>query len=583
MEFSAEKTSVEALLTEKVLYESPLFQRRYVWDRAELNEFWNDIEKALDEAETRKFLGAITVHFKAQGTISKPSVYWVIDGQQRLTTAYLTLLAMADVAHESNPSLRETLIREYLVREVDGKRQSRISPTLADFEAFKTVHESSDVFLPAYAAVPLSAESRLQDAFSWLRQSVAELVLDKSGNLVVHKFEELGQALLKRLDFVLIYLGNDHDPQEVFDRLNRAGIRLSLAELLKNVIFKPIDLSSIEHAQVHALEAEVWKPFFNMLGSTPEESSTALSDFVFPYAVTKSPNSTRARAVDLVETYWLEQFSALDPLDQVSARIADMEDNLEAFLAIKYGPHPQQFESGLSLRFERLNRFQPPIIAMPFFIEALRAYRRNALSRDDLLLSLDIIESFFVRRVFVGMEPTGLHAIFKKLWSVSAGAPDKVRAGLQSNTIVFPDDASFMDAARTGPLYARRKHKYILWERERAFAIEVPQTDLDKVQADHLIPQNPPPGAWPEMSAEVHAAILHQWGNLALMTKPENTIKSNRTWAETREIFGSKALFASARNVIDNFETFTAEDVEARSAELAAWALERWPEGPSAG
>jgi hypothetical protein len=404
--------------------------------------------------------------------------------------------------------------------------------------------------------------------------------VDDSGTLDEEEFEELAQAVLSRLDFVVIYLGNDHDPQEVFDRLNRAGIKLSLADLLKNVIFKPIDLASANHSDVHQLDATVWQPFFNKLGADDQLRSAALADFVFPYAVVKSTSATKATGIDLVEKDWVEAFKGLEPLDQVKERVKDMSGYLEGFLALRYGPKPSAYPVELQKRLARLHRFDLPGIATPFFVEAMKSYREGNLTEQDFCRSIDVIESFLVRRVFMGIEPTGLHAVFKKLWTASRGAPELVKSGLQTRTVKFPTDAEFFVAARDGALYLRRKHKYILLERELAIPPSVPTKDLSEIQADHLIPQKRPTGSWPDLTDEDHARILHQWGNIALMTKPENTIKSNRTWDETRLLFGSLLLFASARQVIDNFVTFSAPEVEARNTELATWAKSRWSEGP---
>lgn len=582
MEFDADKTTIKDLLTQKALYESPLFQRRYVWTTDELGEFWSDIEKALEESDSRRFLGAVTVHFKAKGTITKPDVYWVIDGQQRITTAYLALLAIATAARDRDAALSDSIINDYLVRKVDGKTHSRISPTLADFSAFKSIHEEAGVYLPAFAAIPKSDSSKLQTAYTWLLEKVKSTATNRDGELDLSGLEEIAEALLSNLDFVLIYLGNDHDPQEVFDRLNRAGIKLSLGELLKNVIFKPLDLASVDHGDVHVLESEVWQPFFSKLGSNSEERSSRLAEFIFPFAVVKNSSATKAKAIDVVERDWIDQFEGTASLKQVKSRIADMQARLPGYLSLRRGPAPSAYPQALQERLERIHRFDLPTICIPFFIEAEHAYQRTELPVDDYVRCIDIIESFMVRRAFAGYEPTGLHAIFKKLWNSSHGDPSLVRAGLQSATIVFPSDVDFRKAITTGNLYARRKHKYIMLEREREIAVALPSTELPAIQADHLIPQNPPLGAWPKMSAEQHAEILHTWGNLALMTKPENVIKSNRTWAETRELFGHAALFASAREVIDTFEQFGPEDVKMRNLELADWALQRWSEGPTA-
>ena len=49
-------------------YSSPLFQRRFVWSKPEIDRLWQDIEGILDEQESSRFLGAIVLEIKSAGT-----------------------------------------------------------------------------------------------------------------------------------------------------------------------------------------------------------------------------------------------------------------------------------------------------------------------------------------------------------------------------------------------------------------------------------------------------------------------------------------------------------------------------------
>ena len=70
---------------------APLYQRRFSWDRKNLDEFWEDI-RLVEEGESEAlFLGAIIL--KHEGP-SDPSAgvleeFLVLDGQQRIATCSL--------------------------------------------------------------------------------------------------------------------------------------------------------------------------------------------------------------------------------------------------------------------------------------------------------------------------------------------------------------------------------------------------------------------------------------------------------------------------------------------------------------
>jgi uncharacterized protein with ParB-like and HNH nuclease domain len=72
-------------------YFVPIFQRDYSWDKDDWEDLWNDIED-LPNVKTH-YLGYLVFQI-AQ---SEEESYWVIDGQQRLTTLSILVLAITAV------------------------------------------------------------------------------------------------------------------------------------------------------------------------------------------------------------------------------------------------------------------------------------------------------------------------------------------------------------------------------------------------------------------------------------------------------------------------------------------------------
>ena len=92
----ADAVPLVGLLQNDKEFNAPLFQRRYVWSKDQLQRFWRDLDAILDSEDTSTFLGAIVLEDVSSGLAFDPASYWVIDGQQRITTAYLTLCAIAN-------------------------------------------------------------------------------------------------------------------------------------------------------------------------------------------------------------------------------------------------------------------------------------------------------------------------------------------------------------------------------------------------------------------------------------------------------------------------------------------------------
>src|SRR6478672_11805722 len=84
----------------KVCYQIPVFQRPYVWtEEDQWQPLWDDISRVAEDvlapegdnnepSSSRHFLGAVVVK-QLPSVAGDPSAWWVIDGQQRLTTLQL--------------------------------------------------------------------------------------------------------------------------------------------------------------------------------------------------------------------------------------------------------------------------------------------------------------------------------------------------------------------------------------------------------------------------------------------------------------------------------------------------------------
>ena len=93
---SAEARDIDELFAGKI-FRVPNYQRNYAWDKKNWNDFWNDIREGL-ETNTEHYWGTITLKVTDETYYCEEEdkyfkVYEVVDGQQRLTTIYLFLLA----------------------------------------------------------------------------------------------------------------------------------------------------------------------------------------------------------------------------------------------------------------------------------------------------------------------------------------------------------------------------------------------------------------------------------------------------------------------------------------------------------
>jgi len=108
---SAQAKNVYELFAGKV-FRVPDYQRNYAWEKKNWEDFWNDIKEGL-LTKTEHYWGTIALKSTDESLYCSEkdipfNLFEVVDGQQRITTIYLFLLALANVG---KPALRESFIK----------------------------------------------------------------------------------------------------------------------------------------------------------------------------------------------------------------------------------------------------------------------------------------------------------------------------------------------------------------------------------------------------------------------------------------------------------------------------------------
>ena len=204
-------------------YLIPVFQRVYSWDRMQCEQLWNDMMKA-DSGADGHFTGTFIYRpessegYDDSGALSGYTKVDLIDGQQRLTTLTLMLVALRDAMRDAGDTARASQIDEAYLH------------CVAD--TLKLVLSGADA--PTMAHLVDGAPAPGEDDLSQLLIEGYELFREKVEEPSVDV-----DAVIKGLDslrVVAVELEEDDAPQQVFESLNAKGRPLSTIDLLRNVI-----------------------------------------------------------------------------------------------------------------------------------------------------------------------------------------------------------------------------------------------------------------------------------------------------------------------------------------------------------
>jgi hypothetical protein len=240
----------------------PRYQRKYVWTLRNWAVLWNDILAAMapqpdGTADMRHFLGAVVLRSRSVGGSTNMVESEVIDGQQRLATLLVLLVAVREVATARGVDARQlATLRKLIYNDEEtalADERFKLRPTRLDWEAFRAamaekagpeVEEARQEL--EYLRKPGSRRRR-RDPVNPL--STHPLVLARAHfTEAIEKWlapghaddrvEQLLTLVNHGLGLMVIDLEPDDNPQHIFESINVKAVPLEAADLVRNYIFQ---------------------------------------------------------------------------------------------------------------------------------------------------------------------------------------------------------------------------------------------------------------------------------------------------------------------------------------------------------
>lgn len=244
------------LLSANVEYRIPHYQRQYSWQqKPQCEELWQDIERII-EANTgdapkqlNHFIGTIVmVQLQDDLGMMDYDCYHLIDGQQRLTSISLVIIALRHYVQrelelfpqEQNYIDLCSALNGLLYRETDTASGSKLFLSKADQQALESLLSGQVSFdnKPADTASLL-----IRNCYFFYSKWVSFFNKNRAK---VPLSEQTVKPLFERLLFAQIALdpSNKDNPQQVFESLNSTGMNLTQSDLIRNFLLMNMDLET---------------------------------------------------------------------------------------------------------------------------------------------------------------------------------------------------------------------------------------------------------------------------------------------------------------------------------------------------
>ena len=533
----------------------PVYQRNYEWKRENCAQLFDDLIDVARSGRSSHFFGSVVSSYQPNGRYIE---YLVIDGQQRLTTVSLLLLAMYNLIKHGKvtpgiSTMADEIHDDYLV-DKHQPRETRIKlkPVKGDQAAYGSLFDDAEVIKQSN----LTANYE----YFYMRIQKEEITIDQLYNA------------LFALVVINIELTAEDNPQRIFESLNSTGVALSEGDKIRNFILMGLSAKRQE---------EYYEKYWNRLEILTEYN---VSVFVRDYLSIKQQ---LIPSMDRVYTTF-KSFVQEKGLD-TEALLKELLSYAKWYETLLKG---KTLDKQLNACIYRLNRLESTI-TRPFFMEVLRLQSEGKLSWQEVRDIFLYTENYLFRRAMCDLPTNALNKIFLMLHREIVrfeGNDDnyveKFKYALlnKGERGRFPNDEEFTKALTERLVYKMHsKHKVYIFERlENHGTVEdkdiYHHVDEGVYSIEHVMPQHLTP-AWTKELGEdyevIHETWLHRLANLTLTGY--NSKYSNNSFTEKRDMPNGFADSGLRMNTwIAQRSKWTLEELDARNKLLIARALGIW-------
>ncbi|HYK36912.1 DUF262 domain-containing HNH endonuclease family protein [Alloacidobacterium sp.] len=568
---NTDESNLGLMLSGDSVFSIPYFQRPYKWKLERLQQLERDVLQLVDGLTDTHFLGAIIFHGRPTNP-SDPDIYEVIDGQQRLTTVFIYLCAVVKTLCKFEQYDEASgLFLKYIVinrptnlisnsrlqsSKDDRKQLNRVIQDLLEDPQFSSKLQSfSFKSLPAVG----SDSGRL-----WNNYKAALRFLSAQTSLeTLERLRDIYIALLEQISVVQIDVLDPINGPKIFDSLNSRQEPMTTGDLVRNEIFSRVADSHPD--EVESLDQQFWQPFYETFKSG---ENSLFDEYFFPFGLIKNPNLKKSGVYAYLRQQWKDEKSP-------ASIIKDLASFQDAFMDIANGTNRQNHPKEIAAAIERVSEITPSS-TYPFLMRLSNRLKADSGSHQDGLEVMSLIESFLVRRAICGHEPTGLHAVFKRLWEDCGGSPNatNVAEGIRKHkTVVWPSGQEVRSCVLQRPLYGSSITTFVLKEWNKSLGGDQPNA---KPWIEHILPDTLSEDWKSDFDEEQHKEYKNRLANLLPLSQPMNQGLGNAGYPSKRSVYSHDSMFKGPREFAKEFQTWTPKDLNFRAAKLAEWVVDRW-------
>ena len=530
-------------------YEVPKYQRDYSWDKEQWSDLWYDLMQMIEEKDSH-YMGYLVLQ------TSDDINFKIIDGQQRITTICILILAVINYLKKIQCSEDEKKLNEQRANTLLTTYIGNIDMITLTSVNKLVLNRNNNHFYKTYLSSLQEAPKRGLNASERLMKNA----FDTFSSYLKEQYknaEELisfVENIVNNLFFTVITVTDELNAFKVFETLNARGVQLSSSDLLKNYLFS---VANEQHqTKLDELE-DLWAEVSDIL------KETQVSDFLRIYW---NSNHKTIRKNQLYKTIRDE----IKTSEQSFSLLRDMRKKADIYMALK-SSEDELWRNNKDIR-ENLELLRLFNVTQPMSL-LISAYSNLSLKEFDSLLSKIVIISFRYN-IICGKNPNEQEVLYNKLaldieLNKTYNINDLLNSGIYVKDAEFEQTFTYKEF-----VYNSRNNqiaKYILCKLEKfEYGLTV---DRDETTLEHILPDNPDESwEWDDSAIQQYKYRL---GNMALLEKGKNNDLGNASYLEKKNVY-SKSSIPSTKKIGDTVNEWSESIITTRQQKMAKIAKGIW-------
>lgn len=551
----------------------PPFQRAYAWGKPEIERYFSDVTRIIDSELDKKqkdklehFFGTLVIKEEKAGFANKSVI---VDGQQRLTTTLIFLIALRD--SETEQDKVEFINLNFLTNNTSTFQDKiKLKQVTKDWDSYKSLVNGEE-----------ANPGVIKIAYELFKKFIRE---KRKLNPEV-KFEHYIIAI-QRMNVAVIFLDErpfkGEDPQIIFETLNSLGKPLSLSDLVRNFVLLKMDSESQSH-----IYEKVWHPKIEEVFDN--NSSKFFRDYLqYKKAVSLkvvSDNNTKElyqQFKDYVDETFEKHNDFIDDIVRYVKCYKWIISEINSDIISRDSTNDKEIKELLRIIFHdvKSEAFKPLVLGLLEYHQ----YDVNELRiSDEILIStLKSIKTYLVRRRILGLT----QGENKNIVTLSKRIPDIARGKLSMIDLLtsliyrlrLPNDSELTNSLKTMNFYKglSKYSKLILGKIEENNTKVAVDFRNKKVTIEHIMPQKIGEEWKSELGEnfdDIHKNYLHNIGNL-ILTEFNSEI-GNKPFSDKKQKLETSSL--NFRLDIIKREKWNEQSILKHQSNMIKWLLDTFP------